>query len=100
MKKTNAVLLTSSAASKLRELQSECSQSYLRVGIEFVDDTGGFEYRIKMSDEVRSNDMIGESEGISILVDETSEPYLQGTTIDWPPDGRGFQFLNPHHFKP
>jgi iron-sulfur cluster assembly protein len=58
----------------------------------------GFGYRVDAADGVRDADTVFELHGVSIVVDETSLPFLHGTTIDVAEEGlaRQLRFDNPN----
>lgn len=58
----------------------------------------GFQYNLSFDDTVRPDDMVLEQDGVQVLVDSTSAPYLSGTVIDYVSGlhGAGFKFLNPN----
>ena len=58
----------------------------------------GFQYSLSFDDTVRPDDAVIEQNGVRVLVDSVSAPYLQGTTIDYVSGlhGAGFKFINPN----
>ncbi len=58
----------------------------------------GFGYRVDPADAVRDDDKVFESGGVRVVVDATSLPYLQGTTLDVVEEGlaRRVRFDNPN----
>ncbi len=58
----------------------------------------GFSYRVDPADTVRDTDTVFEANGIRILVDDASLPFLHGTSIDAVDEGlaRRMQFDNPN----
>lgn len=93
------VTLTSAAASKIRAAQLQSGKSLLRVAVKFNDGVG-FEYDLRFVDDSNPEMDIQYTEnGISIVVDRKSSPYLEGTVIDWDTtvEGQeGFSFINPN----
>lgn len=69
----------------------------LRVGV-----TGGgcsgMQYNLAFAAQPGSDDRVIEIDGVRIFVDATSQPHLQGITIDYVSGlhGAGFKFLNPN----
>jgi iron-sulfur cluster assembly protein len=57
----------------------------------------GFQYNLAF-DEQRDDDAIFETQGLKILVDSASLPYVSGSTIDYVDSlqGAGFQVNNPN----
>jgi iron-sulfur cluster insertion protein len=97
---TQTVLLTPSAAEVVRGLrqQQNLDESYaLRVYIT-GQTCSGFQYGMALDNKPRVTDASFESEGLKILVDETSIQYMAGATVDFIDDERGKGFLvdNPN----
>jgi len=69
----------------------------LRIGI-----TGGgcsgFQYNFSLDDKVNDDDVLFERDGIKVVVDETSIPFVGGATIDFKTDLMGAYFVmeNPN----
>jgi iron-sulfur cluster insertion protein len=94
------VLLTSAAAEVVRGLrhQQNLDDSYsLRVYISGKT-CSGFQYGMALDNKPRESDASFESEGLLVLVDETSIQYMVGATVDYINDERGNGFLvdNPN----
>jgi len=97
---TQTVLLTPAAAEIVRGLrqQQNLDESYaLRVYIT-GQTCSGFQYGMALDNKIRETDAIFESEGFSVLVDETSIQNMTGATVDYIDDERGKGFLveNPN----
>ena len=58
----------------------------------------GFQYSLSFDTVVHADDTVFEQNGVRLLVDATSLPYLRGMTIDYVTGlhGAGFKFLNPN----
>ncbi len=58
----------------------------------------GFQYNLGFDGAARPDDAVLEQHGVRLLIDSTSAPYLQGTTIDYVSSlhGAGFKFSNPN----
>lgn len=56
----------------------------------------GFQYALNF-DQKKAGDVIAEFEGVTVLVDEISLPYIAGTTLDYVEGlhNAGFRFDNP-----
>ncbi|MBL4613795.1 MAG: iron-sulfur cluster insertion protein ErpA [Magnetovibrio sp.] len=69
----------------------------LRIGI-----TGGgcsgFQYNFSLDDTVNDDDVLFEREGINVVVDETSIPFVSGAILDFNTDlmGAYFTMQNPN----
>ena len=69
----------------------------VRLAVE-ANGCSGFGYRVDPAEAVRDDDKVFESEGVRIVVDAASLPYLQGTTLDVVEEGlvRRVRFDNPN----
>jgi len=97
---TQTVLLTPAAAEVVRGLrqQQKLDESYaLRVYIT-GQTCSGFRYGMALDNKPRDTDTSFESEGLRVLVDETSHQYMAGAKVDFIDDARGKGFLvdNPN----
>jgi iron-sulfur cluster assembly accessory protein len=94
------VLLTPAAAEVVRSLreQQKLDNSYaLRIYIT-GQTCSGFHYGMALDNKPRGTDMTFESEGLKVLVDDTSIKYIAGASVDFVDDERGKGFLvnNPN----
>jgi iron-sulfur cluster assembly protein len=92
-----AITLTQNAAERVRShLQQRGSGIGLRLG---VKQTGcsGFAYVIEYADEVATEDIVFETAGVSVVVDEPSLAFIDGTEVDFVKEGlnEAFKFRNP-----
>lgn len=92
------VTLSETAVTKIKELLAEEGEaSALRVAV-----TGGgcsgFQYALGFDDETHDDDIAFEQDGVRLVIDEMSAPYLQGATIDFQDglQGKGFSIENPN----
>lgn len=97
--KAKGIVLSDKGADKVREFlggQADSSQSGLRVGVR-GGGCSGFQYQLAF-DEQREADVVFESQGVRLLVDGPSLPYVDGSTIDYVDSlqGAGFQVVNPN----
>ena len=94
----NMITLTARAADKVRSLQEEVADESKRLRV-FVESGGcsGFQYGMSF-DEKKDDDQVIESEGVSILMDEASLAYMDGSEIDFDDgmQGKGFDIRNPN----
>jgi iron-sulfur cluster assembly protein len=94
------VTLSDRGAQKVREFLAQQGQvaemSGLRVGVR-GGGCSGFQYQLAF-DNQRDNDEVFESQGIKLLVDRTSLPYIRGAEVDYLDGltGAGFQVNNPN----
>ncbi len=94
------ITLTDKGAEKVREFleaQSAVADTAgLRVGVR-GGGCSGFQYALAF-DEMREGDSVFEDQGIRLLVDNQSLPYVKGSTIDFVDglQGAGFKVDNPN----
>ena len=96
---TQAVILTQPAANAVRDIMVEQNlQGYaLRL---FISGGGcsGYQYGLAFDSNTREDDLVIETGGIKLIVDEVSIKYLHGATVDYV-DGitaNGFKISNPN----
>jgi iron-sulfur cluster assembly protein len=55
-------------------------------------------YKLEFADAADPEDIVFESQGLKVLVDPKSLPYLDGTELDFAKEGlnEGFKFNNPN----
>ena len=92
-----SINLTQTAVEEIRRMQRQQSGIFFRLGIQ----PGGckeFHYTLALHESAQPGDRCYESQGISILVDETSAFYINGLQLDYAEDlmGGGFRFDNPN----
>lgn len=93
--------LTPRAAEEIRKSMAEervpVETAGLRVGV-MPGGCSGFRYSLHLEDQAAPDDMVIESEGIRVFVDEFSAAYLNGTRIDYKSNFQesGFAFENPN----
>src|SRR5438046_7742931 len=92
------VSLTASAAAKIKELMAqEEDVSVLRVAIE-GGGCSGFQYGLGFDRGSQEGDHEFVCEGVTVVVDPFSAPYLAGTTVDYLEtiQEAGFKIENPN----
>lgn len=96
---TTPIIFTDSAAAKVSELIEEEGNANLKLRV-YVSGGGcsGFQYGFTFDEEVNDDDTQVEKNGIIVLVDSLSIPYLTGAEIDYKEDLSGSQFVirNPN----
>ena len=93
------VSLTESAAAKIRDLMSEepdGEAAVLRIAVQ-GGGCSGFEYALGFDRGAQEGDNELVCEGVPVVVDPFSAPYLAGTQIDWVEGLQaGFAINNPN----
>ncbi|HET7175743.1 MAG TPA: iron-sulfur cluster insertion protein ErpA [Gammaproteobacteria bacterium] len=96
---TTPLMFTDAAARKVRQLIEEEGNRALKLRV-FVTGGGcsGFQYGFTFDEKVEEGDTQVENEGVTLLVDPMSFPYLAGAEIDYSEGLEGAQFVirNPN----
>ncbi|MDE0062926.1 MAG: iron-sulfur cluster insertion protein ErpA [Gammaproteobacteria bacterium] len=92
------IALSERAATKVRQLiEEEGDDLKLRV---FITGGGcsGFSYGFTFDEAVADDDAVVQRDGITMVVDSLSYPYLSGSVVDYREDLQGAQFVvsNPN----
>jgi iron-sulfur cluster assembly protein len=94
------ITITDKGASKVHEFldaqQADAGLAGLRVGVR-GGGCSGFQYQLAF-DEQRENDLVFESHGLKLLVDNESLQFVSGSVIDYQEglQGAGFKVENPN----
>ena len=92
------VTLSASAATQIsRILEAEGRSALLRVSVS-GGGCSGFQYGFDLVDEQNDDDLVVERDGIKVVIDPVSLPFLAGSEIDYVDDliGAAFQVHNPN----
>jgi len=92
------VTLSDRAAKRIaRILSKEPSGTALRVTVS-GGGCSGFQYGFDLDAERAADDLVIEKNGATVLIDQISLPYMDGSEIDFVDDviGQSFQIRNPH----
>lgn len=92
------VTLTERAARRIRAIAAgEPPGSMLRVSVN-GGGCSGFSYAFAFDTARADDDWVVEVEGATLLVDATSQPYLENATVDYVEDlmGSSFRITNPN----
>ena len=93
------LVITDSAVSKVRELVEEEENPDLKLRV-YVTGGGcsGFQYGFAFEELGAEDDAVIEKQGITVLVDALSYPYLVGATLNYEEglQGSRFQVENPN----
>jgi iron-sulfur cluster assembly accessory protein len=91
--------LTATAATKVRELaaQEGNPEAALRLEVQ-PGGCAGFRYGLFFDDEIVPTDLVQEIQGVKVVCDPMSAPYLKGVVIDWAEslNKSGFVIDNPN----
>jgi iron-sulfur cluster assembly accessory protein len=94
-----SIALTSAAASKVRALIEQEGREDLRLRVS-VQPGGcsGFQYQLFFDERSLDGDVNIEHDGVPVVVDRMSAPYLVGATIDFTDtiEQQGFTIDNPN----
>ena len=93
-----SVTLTEAAAHRVRDfLEKRGGGVGMRFGVR-KSGCSGFAYVVDFADEVETNDEIYESNGVNVVVDGKSLPFVDGTEIDFRREGLNeiFVYDNPN----
>jgi iron-sulfur cluster assembly accessory protein len=92
------ISLTERAARRINEIMGgEPSGSMLRISVN-GGGCSGFQYAFDIAQAQAADDIVVERDGATVLVDQVSLPFLEGSTIDFVDDliGQSFKIENPH----
>ena len=90
--------ITESAAAQISKiLAQEAAGACLRVAVQ-GGGCSGFSYVFSIDADKSADDLSFERDGVTVLVDEMSIQYMEGSEIDWVDDliGASFQIKNPN----
>ena len=93
-----AITLTPSAAERVKDhLHQQDGVVGLRLGVKKTG-CSGFAYVLDYARGESANDVVFEDQGVKVVVDRESLPYLDGTRVDYVRKGlnESFQFHNPN----
>jgi iron-sulfur cluster assembly protein len=93
-----AITLTENAARHVRDFLAKRGKGVgLRLGVR-TSGCSGMAYKLEFADEAADDDLRFESDGVTVLVDPNSLPYLDGMVLDYTREGlnEGFKFNNPN----
>jgi iron-sulfur cluster assembly protein len=93
-----SISLTSAAADRVRSFLGRRGHG---VGLRLsVKKTGcsGFAYVVNYADEIGTDDIVFEDQGVKVIVDRASLGYIDGTEVDFVKQGlnEAFRFRNPN----
>ncbi len=92
------LVLTERAARRINEImQAEPAGSMLRISVN-GGGCSGFQYSFDVERERQDDDVLVQRDGATVLVDQMSLQYMEGSVIDFVDDliGQSFKIENPH----
>jgi iron-sulfur cluster assembly accessory protein len=96
---THGVALTDAAAKKVRSLIDQEGRDDLRLRVA-VQPGGcsGLIYQLFFDERLMDNDLVAEFDGVELVVDKMSSPYLDGAKVDFEDSiqKQGFTIDNPN----
>jgi iron-sulfur cluster assembly accessory protein len=93
------ITVTPTATSKVKEIMSQQNPSPVGLRVAVVGGgCSGFSYHMAFENQENPTDNVYELDGLKVLVDQMSEMYLEGVSIDYVEtlEGAGFKFNNPN----
>lgn len=94
-----SITLTDGLVKRIKSLQTQQNNPDLKLRI-MVDSGGcqGFEYKFSLDTAVKPDDELFEKDGIGVIIDDISLPYMRGAVIDFTDDliGAHFKIDNPN----
>ena len=93
-----AVTLSDKAAQHVANFLNKRGKGIgLRLGVR-TSGCSGMAYKLEFVDEVNPDDLVFEHNGVKVIVDAKSMPYLDGMELDFAREGlnEGFKFNNPN----
>ncbi|MCX5493589.1 iron-sulfur cluster insertion protein ErpA [Kaistia dalseonensis] len=92
------ITLSDNAAKRIsRILSKEAEGTALRISVS-GGGCSGFQYEFDLDATRAPDDLVIEKNGATVLIDQISLPYMDGSEIDFVDDlmGQSFQIKNPH----
>ncbi|MBY0612257.1 MAG: iron-sulfur cluster insertion protein ErpA [Beijerinckiaceae bacterium] len=95
---STSITVSESAAQRVAQiLRGEPEGSMLRVSVE-GGGCSGFQYKFGFDRSKAEDDIALQKNGVTVLIDATSAPFLEGSEIDFVDDlmGQSFRVHNPN----
>lgn len=93
-----SITLTTAAADRVKSfISTRGSGLGLRLGIKKTG-CSGFAYVVDLAEHINDDDRVFDSNGVKVVVDAKSLPFIDGTQIDFGREGinEGFRYDNPN----
>jgi iron-sulfur cluster assembly protein len=94
----NEIVLSDAAAERVRRFVEGTKGAIgMRLGVKKTG-CSGMAYVVDLARDVGKGDSVFETNGVKVIVDEKSWPYVKGTRIDFSSDGlnESFYYDNPN----
>ncbi|MFA5591697.1 MAG: iron-sulfur cluster insertion protein ErpA [Micavibrio sp.] len=95
----STITLTDSLVAQIKKLQAADGRAGLKLRV-MVDSGGcqGFEYKFSLEEDINPDDEVFEKDGIAVLIDDISLPYMRDAIINYKDDliGAHFEVINPN----
>lgn len=96
---THGVTLTPAASEKIRRLLEQEGRDDLRLRVS-VEPGGcsGLIYQLYFDERLLEDDLVADFDGVEVVVDKMSDPYLTGSVVDFEDSiqKQGFTIDNPN----
>jgi len=92
------ITMTESAARHVANFLTKRGKGIgIRLGVK-TSGCSGMAYKLEFADAAEAEDVVFETQGLKVLVDPRSLPYIDGTELDYAKEGlnEGFKFNNPN----
>lgn len=93
-----AISITPAAADRVKNFLANRGRGLgLRLGVKSTG-CSGYAYVVNYADELADGDVVFETGGVKIIVDQKSLSYIDGTEVDFVKQGlnEAFRFRNPN----
>jgi iron-sulfur cluster insertion protein len=93
------IVLSDSAANKIRELVLEEQNPDLKLRVYIIGGgCSGFQYGFAFEEETEDGDFIVDNDGVEMMIDPMSYPYLMNSVVEYKEDLQGSRFVidNPN----
>ena len=93
------ISLSNSATNKIRELVLEEQNPDLKLRVYIIGGgCSGFQYGFAFEEETEEGDFVINNDGVEMMVDPMSYPYLMGSVVNYKEDLQGSRFVieNPN----
>jgi len=93
------MIISDSAANKIRELVLEEQNPDLKLRVYIIGGgCSGFQYGFAFEEDSEEGDFIINNDGVEMMVDPMSYPYLMGSVVNYKEDLQGSRFVieNPN----